>query len=233
MHQSKILFRQLFEKSSSTYTYLLADPESQEGILIDPVKETIERDLKLLKELNIALKYILDTHVHADHITSSSELKEKTGAQIVLGKATNVECADILLADQEELKFGGLTIKAIATPGHTNGCTSYLCESYLFSGDTLLIRGNGRTDFQEGSSETLFHSVREKLFTLPDSTIVFPGHNYDGHLMSTIGEEKAHNPRLGLNKSFEEFKEIMENLNLAEPKKIDIAVPANLKCGRN
>ncbi len=228
-----MIFRQLFEKTSSTYTYLLADSDGHEGILIDPVIETLERDLKLLDELDINLKYILDTHVHADHITSSSLLKDKTGAQIVIGSATKVECADILLSDAEELSFGKLKIKAIATPGHTNGCTSYLCEGLLFSGDTLLIRGNGRTDFQEGSSETLFSSVREKLFTLPDSTLVFPGHNYEGLLMSTIGEEKEHNPRLGTKKTFEEFKSIMENLNLAEPKKIEIAVPANLKCGRN
>lgn len=231
MQQSNLIFRQLFEKESSTYTYLLADAHTKEGIIIDPVQETLTRDLKLLDELEIKLKYVLDTHVHADHITSSSEIKKATGAEIVLGAATEVSCSDILVADQEELSFGEFKVKAIATPGHTNGCTSFLVKNMVFTGDTLLIRGSGRTDFQEGSSEMLYKNVHEKLFTLPEETLVYPGHNYAGHQVSTIKEEMKFNPRLGGGKSLEEFSKIMKGLNLAHPKKIDVAVPANLKCG--
>lgn len=232
MHHSNLIFRQMFEKETSTYSYLLADAYTKEGILIDPVVETMTRDLKLLDELDIKLKYILDTHVHADHVTSSSSIKNATGAQVVLGKATGVECCDILLEDQQEIQFGEFKLKALSTPGHTNGCTSYLVENMVFTGDTLLIRGNGRTDFQEGSPERLYKSIKEKLFTLPDETLVYPGHNYAGLQVSSIAEEKKHNPRIGGGKTVEEFSQIMNNLNLPHPKKIDIAVPANLRCGQ-
>lgn len=231
MHHSNLIFRQMFEKETSTYTYLLADAQTKEGILIDPVHETVARDLKLLDELEIKLRYTIDTHVHADHITGSSLIKKATDAQVVLGKATGVECCDVLLADGEELAFGEFKVKALSTPGHTNGCTSFLVNNLVFTGDTLLIRANGRTDFQEGSPEILFKSIHEKLFSLPDETLVYPGHNYVGLQVTTIGEEKRHNPRVGNNKSVEEFSDIMNNLNLPHPKKIDVAVPANLKCG--
>lgn len=226
-----LVFRQFFELESSTYTYLLADSETSEGVLIDPVLETMERDIRFVEEMGITVKYILETHVHADHITSAGKLREKWGSKIVLGEHTKLETADLLLKDGETLSFGAQTLKAITTPGHTDGCTSFLVNNLLFTGDTLLIRGCGRTDFQQGSPETLFHSVREKLFSLPDETLVYPGHDYKGCLFSSIGEEKAFNPRLKLSNSLEDFAEIMNNLNLANPKKIDIAVPANLKSG--
>ncbi|MCG8338834.1 MAG: MBL fold metallo-hydrolase [Proteobacteria bacterium] len=224
--------RQLFDQETWTHTYLLYDSENGEGILIDPVKEKVDRDLNLLKELNVTLKYVLETHVHADHITGAADLREKTGAEIYYGEKAGVPCADGLLADGEELKFGNYTVKALSTPGHTDGCTSYVLENMVFTGDALFIRGTGRTDFQQGSSEALYESINSKLFTLPEDTLVYPGHDYKGMWVSTIGEEKQHNPRVGGGKTLKEFIEIMDNLNLANPKKLDISVPANLKCGQ-
>ena len=224
--------RQLFDQETWTHTYLLYDSENGEGILIDPVKEKVDRDLNLLKELNVTLKYVLETHVHADHITGAADLREKTGAEIYYGEKAGVPCADGLLADGEELKFGNYAVKALSTPGHTDGCTSYVLENMVFTGDALFIRGTGRTDFQQGSSEALYESINSKLFTLPEDTLVYPGHDYKGMWVSTIGEEKQHNPRVGGGKTLKEFIEIMDNLNLANPKKLDISVPANLKCGQ-
>lgn len=232
MKHKNLIFRQLFEKETSTYSYLLADKDTKEALIIDPVIECIDRDLKLIKELSLTLKYVIDTHVHADHITSSWMLKEKTGAKIALGEKTGVQNADILLKDSQELSLGSFKIKAILTPGHTNGCTSFSIENMLFTGDSLMIRGNGRTDFQQGSSEDLFNSITEKLFSFPSETLIFPGHDYTGTTSSTIEEEKIHNPRIGGGRTLEEFSKIMSELGLANPKKIDIAVPANLKCGR-
>lgn len=226
-----LLFRQLFESESSTYTYLIADDSSREAIIIDPVKETLERDIKLIKELGLTLKYILETHVHADHITSSGPMRDLIGGEIALGEANHLKTVDHLLKDNQELQFGAYKVKAIATPGHTAGCVSYLVERFVFTGDTLLIRGCGRTDFQEGDSQQLFHSVREKLFVLSDDVLVYPGHDYQGRTCSSIGEEKKWNPRLDLNKSEKEFIQIMKNLNLQDPKKIAVAVPANLNSG--
>ena len=226
-----LIFRQWFESESSTYTYLLADSKTKEAIIIDPVQETLDRDLTLIKEMGLKIKYTVETHIHADHVTSANKIKEKTGAQMVLGSGTQLKTADILLKDQESISFGEFSLKAILTPGHTDGCTSYYIPGYVFTGDALLIRGCGRTDFQQGSSKTLFHSVREKLFSLPDETLVYPGHDYKGRTCSSIAEEKAHNPRLHLKISEAQFIEIMNNLNLDKPKKIDIAVPANLKHG--
>lgn len=233
MNHKNLIFRQLFERESSTYTYLLADKETKEAIIIDPVIECLERDLVLIKELSLNLKYILDTHVHADHITSSWQLKEQTGALIALGEKTGVSNADLLLKDSEVLSFGSFSIRALLTPGHTNGCTSYSLENLLFTGDTLLIRGNGRTDFQQGSPETLYKSITEKLFKLPGETLVFPGHDYRGLSSSTIEEEKLFNPRIGGGRSLTEFSEIMNSLKLSNPKKIEVAVPLNLKCGKD
>lgn len=231
MQSDNLLFRQMFESESCTFTYLLADMKTKEGIIIDTVAEKHERDLKIIEELGIKLKYVIDTHVHADHVTGAGLLRDKTGAKSVIGKNASVGCIDMGINDGEELHFGAFTIKAIATPGHTNGCTCYLVDNMVFTGDTLLIRGCGRTDFQEGSPESLHKSINEKLFTLPGNTIVYPGHNYIGLQWSSIDEEKTHNPRLGGGKSLNEFKEIMDNLKLDYPKKIDVAVPANKKCG--
>jgi glyoxylase-like metal-dependent hydrolase (beta-lactamase superfamily II) len=233
LNHKNLIFRQLFERESSTYTYLLADKETKEAIIIDPVIECLERDLVLIKELSLNLKYILDTHVHADHITSSWQLKEQTGALIALGEKTGVSNADLLLKDSEVLSFGSFSIRALLTPGHTNGCTSYSLENLLFTGDTLLIRGNGRTDFQQGSPETLYKSITEKLFKLPGETLVFPGHDYRGLSSSTIEEEKLFNPRIGGGRYLTEFSEIMNSLKLSNPKKIEVAVPLNLKCGKD
>lgn len=226
-----LIFHQLFEKETSSYTYLLADDESREAILIDPVIEMIDRDLQLIMDLNLKLKYVLDTHVHADHITASGELRNRTGAKTGLSSAYDLACPDLHIEDGQEINFGSFKIKAIHTPGHTSGCLSYQIGNMVFTGDTLLIRGCGRTDFQEGSSEKLFHSVREKLFALPDDTIVYPAHDYKGFLETSIDLEKRLNPRLNTNISKEEFIEIMANLKLAFPKKIQEAVPANLQCG--
>lgn len=229
--KNNLLLHQLFEKESSTYTYLLVDPASKEGILIDPVIEMTERDLKLTKELGVSLKLILETHVHADHITGSGEIRKQTGAKIGISSAYDMSCADLHLDDNQRLKFGEHEIRAIHTPGHTSGCTSYQIGNWLFTGDALLIRGCGRTDFQEGSADKLFHSVRDKLFNLPEETVVYPAHDYKGFSQSTIGDEKRLNPRLKMENSKEDFLLIMKNLKLAQPKKIIESVPANLLCG--
>ncbi len=224
--------RQQFDYESWTYTYLLIDTETNEAVQIDSVKEQVERDLEIISNLGIKVKYLLETHVHADHITGASDLRDKTGAEVVYGVGAKVPCSDVDLADGETLRFGKYAVKALSTPGHTDGCTSYLIENMVFTGDALLIRGCGRTDFQQGSSESLYNNVTEKLFTLPDETLVYPAHDYKGRSVSSIGEEKKFNPRLGTAKTREEFYRIMDNLKLAKPKKIDASVPANMKCGK-
>ena len=232
MGEQKIVIRQMFDYDTWTYTYLLYDPEGMEGILIDSVKEQVDRDVKQVTELGVKLKYNLETHVHADHITGADGIREKTGAEVVYGAGAKVPCSDIDMKDGDELKFGRFTIKAFSTPGHTDGCTSYYIEGMVFTGDTMLIRGCGRTDFQQGSADSLYENVNQKLFTLADETLVYPAHDYNGVQVSSIGEEKKYNPRLGAGKSKADFIEIMDNLNLAKPKKIDEAVPANMKCGK-
>lgn len=231
MHSNDIHFFQLFESESSTYTYLIADKKTNEAAIIDPVIETFDRDRKLIEDLDLKLMYIIDTHVHADHITAANELRKCKGAKTAVSVGAGVQCVDINLEDGQELLLGDKTIKAIATPGHTDSCMSFYFEDRVFTGDTLLIRGCGRTDFQQGSNEKLFHSVREKLFQLPEDTIVYPAHDYRGFTSTTIGLEKKFNPRLKLSNSFEDFKSIMNELKLAYPKKIDAALPANLACG--
>lgn len=228
---NNLIFHQLFEKETSTYTYLLGDPQSKEAVLIDPVMEMAERDVKLIKDLGLKLKYVLDTHVHADHITASGEIRKRTGAQVAVSSAYDLACPDLHLEDGQELKFGSHTIRALHTPGHTNGCLTFVVGNMAFTGDALLVRGCGRTDFQEGSSDKLFHSVRDKIFGLPEETIIYPAHDYKGFSRTSVELEKRLNPRLNLEISKEQFIEIMANLKLAHPKKILEAVPANLQCG--
>ncbi len=229
--KNNIIFHQLFEAESSTYTYIIADQKTKEAAIIDPVIETVDRDLKLIEELGLHLIYILDTHIHADHITAAGEIRKRTKAKTAVSAMAQVNCVDIPLTDNQELKLGDKTIKAIATPGHTNTCMTYAFENMIFTGDVLLIRGCGRTDFQQGSSEKLFQSVQEKLFKLPDDTIIYPAHDYRGHTSSSIEQEKKYNPRLGLAKTKQEFIQIMSDLKLAHPKKIHEAIPANMSCG--
>jgi sulfur dioxygenase len=225
----KVQIRQLYDKESSTYTYLLFD-ETKEAIIIDPVKEQVERDFNLVEELALKLKYILDTHVHADHVTGSYDLREKTGAKIVVGEANNLDCADVLVKDNDTLEFGNTKVAVLSTPGHTNGCTSYVVDNMVFTGDTMLIRSCGRVDFQEGSADKLYESLT-KLFELNDDTKVYPAHDYKGRTMSTIGEEKKFNEFIGNNVSKDEFVNKMNDLKLPMPKHIKISVPSNRLCG--
>ncbi len=227
-----LIFHQLFEPDSSSYTYLLADSQSREAVIIDSVLETAARDLALIRELNLDLKYILETHIHADHITGAGILAEETKAKIGISSEAPVEGHHLSLKDNDIISFGSFQLKVLATPGHTNTCMSFALNDRVFTGDTLLIDGNGRTDFQDGSSEKLFHSIKEKLYTLPDSVIVFPGHDYKGRKSTTIGQEKLTNNRINQERTLSDFVQIMNNLKLPMPKKIDIAIPANLKCGR-
>jgi glyoxylase-like metal-dependent hydrolase (beta-lactamase superfamily II)/rhodanese-related sulfurtransferase len=228
-----MLFRQMFEPETSTYTYLLADEATKEAVLIDPVRETVERDAAVIEELGLKLVYVLDTHVHADHVTGAGLLRERTGARTVVGKDGGAPCADVLAGHGDVIRFGRHALEVRATPGHTNGCLTYVDHEHrrAFTGDALLIRGCGRTDFQQGDSRRLYRSIHEQVFTLPDDTAVYPGHDYKGRTMSTVGEEKALNPRLGGGRSEDAFVELMANLKLSYPKKIDEALPANLRCG--
>ena len=226
------IFYQLFEHESSTYTYLIADPISGEAALIDTVFETVDRDLKLVEELGLKLKYILDTHIHADHITGADAIRSRTGAKTAVSQNAQVTCADLNLKDGQELFLGAMKIRALDTPGHTDTCMSFLFDDKVFTGDALLIRGCGRTDFQQGSSEKLYHSVHDVLFNLPEHVQVYPAHDYKGQTASTIQLEKKFNPRLGVSVPKENFIKIMSDLKLAQPKKIHEAVPANMACGK-
>ena len=192
----EIGFRQLFDRDTWTYTYMLYDPGTLEGVIIDPVKEKFERDLQLLEELGIELKYVMDTHVHADHVTAAGLFREMTGAKTSVGEPAGVPCADLLLQDGDELEIGQHRIQAISTPGHTDACTTFKVNGMLFTGDTLFIRGCGRTDFQQGNPKQLFESISQKLYCFPDETRVYPGLDYQGRSSSTIGEEKRFNPRI-------------------------------------
>jgi len=223
------VFHQLMDRESSTFTYILGDGE--EAVIIDAVIENLERDLKLIAELHLKLKYIVETHVHADHITAADALRRTTGAKIAISRTSLVQGADILMDDGHNLNFGSQKINALATPGHTLSCMSLIWNDKVFTGDTLLIRGTGRSDFQGGSAEQLYDSITQKLFRLPGDTIVYPGHDYKGHTSSSIAQEKMHNPRIGGGKSKAEFVKIMSDLKLSYPQKIDIALPANLRCG--
>ena len=228
------MFRQLFDPQSSTYSYLLGDRATGEAILIDPVFEQAARDAALVRELGLRLVATLDTHVHADHVTGAWLLKKRLGGRIAISAASGAQGADIRLADRARIDFGGRHVIALATPGHTDGCMSFVLddESMAFTGDALLIRGCGRTDFQQGSAHRLYVSIKTRIFTLPDDCLLWPGHDYRGLTATSVAEEKAHNPRLGGNASEADFAGYMQNLGLPHPRQIDVAVPANMMCGR-
>jgi len=229
-----LIFRQLFDPQSSTYTYLLACGKSREAVLIDTVFEQVRRDAALIDELGFKLLYTLETHVHADHVTGAWLFKRRTRSRIAVPAAGGAEGADIYVKHGDKLRFGTRHLEARATPGHTHGCTSYVLddESMAFTGDTLLIRGCGRTDFQQGESHDMYRSVHLQLFTLPDTCTIYPGHDYRGLTATSVAEEKRFNPRLGGSLSESDFVGYMSNLKLAHPKKIDVAVPANLRSGK-
>ena len=215
-------------------TYIVGGRDSGTAVIIDAVIEDVERDLTTVKELGLTLLFAVETHIHADHITGASMIKDRTGAQIVYGGGAEgvVVGADLFLHEGQDLRFGNTVLTALATPGHTDGCTSYVLPGAVFTGDALFIRGNGRTDFQGGSAERLFDSVRRKLFALPDDTIVYPGHDYHGRVSSTIGEEKLFNERLNLSIDKDTFVKIMNGRRTPRPAKMDIALPANMRAGR-
>ncbi len=227
-----MIFRQLFDPASSTYTYLLAD--AGEAVLIDPVFEQARRDCALLHEMGLTLRATADTHVHADHVTAAWLLKRRLGSDIAIAEAGGAQGADRLLRDGDAIAFGRRRLLVRATPGHTAGCLTYVLddETMAFTGDCLLIRGCGRTDFQSGSAPALYKSVHERIFTLPDTCLLYPGHDYRGATVTTVAEEKQFNPRLGGDLSEGDFVGAMNNLGLPHPGKIDIAVPANLRCGQ-
>jgi len=229
-----MILRQLYDQQSSTYTYLLADAASREALLIDPVFEQARRDVALVEELGLKLKWTLETHVHADHVTGAWLLRERLGSRIAVPKASGAEGADHFLAADEKISFGKRALQGVPTPGHTSGCMSYVLDdrSMVFTGDALLIRGCGRTDFQGGNPRTLYGSVRSQIFSLPDDCTVYPGHDYRGLTCTSVGEEKLYNPRLAESIGMEDFAGYMKHLGLAHPMQMAEAVPANLLCGR-
>jgi sulfur dioxygenase len=229
-----LIFRQLFDTQSSTYSYLLGDPHAREAVLIDPVFEQARRDAALVSELGLRLVATLETHVHADHVTGAWLLKRRFGSAIALSAASGAEGADRHLAHGDRVKFGSRYLEVRATPGHTRGCVTYVLddEGMAFTGDCLLIRGSGRTDFQQGDPREMYRSVRSQIMTLPPSCLLYPAHDYRGLTATSVAEERAFNPRLGGDVGESDFVGYMNNLGLPHPKLIDIAVPANLRCGR-
>lgn len=229
-----MIFRQLFDPQSSTYSYLLGDERTRAAVLIDPVFEQARRDRALIAELNLKLLVTLETHVHADHVTGASLLKQRLGSRIALSGASGATGADLLLAHGDRVAFGSRYLEARETPGHTNGCLTYVLddESMAFTGDALLIRGCGRTDFQQGSARALYRSVHSQIFTLPAACLLYPGHDYRGLTVTSVDEERRLNPRLGSGIGEADFAGYMNNLGLPHPKQIDVAVPANLQCGQ-
>ena len=225
-----MIFRQLFDIASSTYTYILASRVGGEALIIDPVLERVDRYIQLFEELDLKLVKALDTHVHADHITGLGALRDRTKCITVMGRESSVDVVSMRGSDGERIEIEGLDLTAIYTPGHTDDSYSFHCHDRVFTGDTLIIRGTGRTDFQNGDPKAQYHSIFEKLLTLPDETLVYPGHDYKGDTVSTIGEEKAFNPRLQVG-SEAEYIDLMNGLDLPDPKLMDVAVPANLKIG--
>ncbi len=227
-----MIFRQVFDNKSSTYTYLIASAKGREAVIIDPVIENVENYIELLNELDLKLVKVIDTHIHADHVTGASKLKLATNCSTIMGEHTPADAVEIKVKDDEIIKIDQIEIKAMYTPGHTSDSYSFLMDNYLFSGDTLLINGTGRTDFQNGSSKDAYNSIFNRLLKLPEDTILYPGHDYNGKESSTIGNEKKFNPRLQV-KNVDEYVDLMSNLNLAKPKLIDINVSRNIKLGAN
>jgi len=227
------MLRQLFDRDTCTYTYLLADPATEEAVLIDSVLEQAERDLELIAQLDLRLVAVLETHVHADHVTGAASLRDRTGCKVVFGRDSGATGADVVVGDQDRVAYGERYLIARETPGHTPGCVTYVADdlSMAFTGDTLMVRGCGRTDFQQGDARRLYRSVHDKIFSLPDGCLIYPGHDYKGRTCSTVGEERRFNPRLGDGKTEDEFVVIMDALDLSPPKRIDVAVPANLAAG--
>ena len=225
-----MIFEQLFDKKTSTYTYIIASRNGAEALIIDPVLENVDDYILLLDKLNLQLVKVIDTHTHADHITGASKLKDKTNCATIMGKNTLSDVVEIKVDDQELIKIEGLSIKAIYTPGHTSDSYSFLMNDRVFSGDTLLINGTGRTDFQNGSAEDSYKSIFERLLKLPENTLLYPAHDYNGKKFSTIGNEKRFNPRLQI-KNLHEYKEIMNNLNLSKPKLMDYNIKKNIMLG--
>ena len=225
-----MIFEQLFDKKSSTYTYLIASNTGREALIIDPVLDNVEEYINLLKKLDLKLVKVIDTHIHADHVTGASKLKNQTNCTTIMGDKTPADAVEIKVEDGEIIKLDQLEIKALHTPGHTSDSFSFIMNNYLFSGDTLLINGTGRTDFQNGSSKDAYNSIFNRLLKLPEETLLYPAHDYKGEKVSTIGKEKKFNPRLQV-KNVDEYIEIMSNLNLKKPTEIESNVASNLKLG--
>ena len=225
-----MIFKQVFDQKSSTYTYLIASSKGREALIIDPVLENVGDYIKILKELNLRLVKVIDTHIHADHVTGASKLKDITKCSTIMGDHTPAEAVEIRVKDDELIKLDNLKIRAIYTPGHTSDSYSYLMDNYLFSGDTLLINGTGRTDFQNGNAKDAYNSIFNKLLKLPDEILLYPAHDYKGEKVSTIGKEKNQNPRLQVD-SVDEYIDIMNNLDLKKPVKIEYNVSQNIKLG--
>jgi len=226
-----MIFKQVFDLKSSTYTYLIASSEGREALIIDPVLENVEEYLKLLTELDLKLVKVIDTHIHADHVTGASKLKNKTKCVTIMGENTPAESVEIKVKDEEIIKLDHLKIKTLYTPGHTSDSYSFLMGNHLFSGDTLLINGTGRTDFQNGNSKDAYNSIFNKLLKLPDETLLYPAHDYKGEKVSTIGKEKKYNPRLQVD-SVDQYVEIMKNLDLKKPAQLEMNVSRNINLGR-
>ena len=225
-----MIFKQVFDKKSSTYTYLIASSKGREALIIDPVIENVEEYIALLNELDLKLVKVIDTHIHADHVTGASKLKDETQCVTIMGNHTPADTVEIKIKDEETIQLDQLLIKALYTPGHTSDSFSFLMDNYLFSGDTLLINGTGRTDFQNGDAKESYNSIFNRLLKLPDETLLYPAHDYNGEKVSTIGKEKKMNPRLQVN-NVNEYIEIMSNLNLKKPNEIDFNIARNLKLG--
>ena len=227
-----MIFKQVFDTKTSTYTYLIASAKGREAVIIDPVLENVDNYISLLKELDLKLVKVIDTHIHADHVTGASKLKQATNCTTVMGEHTPAETVEIKVKDNELINIDDLNIRSIYTPGHTSESYSFLLDNYLFSGDALLINGTGRTDFQNGNTKDSYHSIFDKLLKLPETTLLYPGHDYNGKKVSTIGKEKKFNPRLQV-KNVDEYIEIMENLNLSKPDMMDSNVIKNIQLGVN
>ena len=227
-----MIFKQVFDTKTSTYTYIIASAKGREAVIIDPVLENVDEYIQLLNELDLKLVKVIDTHIHADHVTGATKLKQATNCTTLMGEHTPADAVEIKVKDNELIKIDGLKIKSLYTPGHTSDSYSFLLDNYLFSGDTLLINGTGRTDFQNGSSKDAYNSLFNNILKLPEETLVYPGHDYNGKFSSTIGNEKKFNPRLQV-KSVDEYVEIMSNLNLSKPELMDSNVGKNIRLGAN